>query len=127
MSNEIKHESKLFVTMAERLDLLRKELKLTWGEFEDYLEISHTMMHFMRKEERNPSMKLLRRIEDEEKNVGIIRNGKEIPLPIETKSEPNRLMVRETDELLNLLNRVESVESELRGIKKGLKKLIEGG
>lgn len=126
MSKKKNSNSKLFVTMSGRLDRLRKELKLTWGEFEEHLGISHTMMHFMRSGERTPSMKLLRRIEAEENKAGIEPRQKKQLEYDHSEQERENSVVKESSEILTLISRVEAVELELSTIKHGLIKIIGG-
>lgn len=55
--------------MKKRLEALRQDLNVQWKELADMLEMSVPMMGCLRRGERNPSDKLLRRIEDLESKV----------------------------------------------------------
>lgn len=57
--------------MEKRLELLRAELNLSWGELCDQLGIGRSMLAYLRSGARNPSMKLLRRIIEAERAAGI--------------------------------------------------------
>lgn len=50
--------------MDERLENLRKQLCLDWGELAQKLGISRAMLGFVRRGTRNPSAALLRRIRE---------------------------------------------------------------
>ena len=57
--------------MLERLEKLRKALVLGWSELAERLEISRAMLDFVKTGKRNASPKLLRRIEQAEREAGI--------------------------------------------------------
>ena len=60
--------------MPDRLENLRRALTLNWGELATKLEISRAMLDFIRTGARNPSAKVLRKIEQAEIEAGI-KNG----------------------------------------------------
>ena len=57
--------------MEERLNKLRGSRTEGWKELAKSLEITVTMLHYLRTGERQPSPKLLRRIMDLERESGI--------------------------------------------------------
>ena len=56
---------------TSRLERLKIHHCATWGEICDLLQVNRSMMHYLRTGERQPSPKLLRRIEEAEKEAGI--------------------------------------------------------
>ena len=59
------------MSVADRLEKLKEAKTLSWGELCDLLQVNRSMMHYLRTGERKPSPKLLRRIEEAEKEAGI--------------------------------------------------------
>lgn len=57
--------------MPNRLENLRKALTLNWGELAAKLEISRAMLDFIRTGARNPSPRVLRKIEQAEIEAGL--------------------------------------------------------
>ena len=63
--------------MPHRLENLRKALTLNWGELAAKLEISRAMLDFIRTGARNPSPRVLRKIEQAEIEAGL-RGGRAV-------------------------------------------------
>lgn len=51
---------------------MREVLRLEWGELAEQLDMSRSMLDFIRKGQRNPSFKALNRIEQAEREAGIL-------------------------------------------------------
>ena len=58
-------------SIEKRLEELRVARRMTWKDLAALLGIGEVMVHYIRKGRRNPSMKLMSRIEDEEINAGL--------------------------------------------------------
>ena len=70
--HNVKGESEHFVNTTDRLEKLREVKTLQWGELCDLLGIKRSMLHYLRKGERNLSFKALRRLEQAEREAGIL-------------------------------------------------------
>lgn len=70
--HNVKGESEHFVNTTDRLEKLREVKTLQWGELCDLLDIKRSMLHYLRKGERNLSFKALRRLEQAEREAGIL-------------------------------------------------------
>lgn len=68
--------------MADRLARLKDAMRLEWGELASALQINRTMLHYLRKGQRNPSIRALRRIEDAEQKAGLV------PPPVKQREAP---------------------------------------
>ncbi len=68
----MQEESEHFVNSEDRLDRLRVQKGFTWDELATYLDLSRTMLHYVRKGERDLSAKAALRMRDAEKNAGLI-------------------------------------------------------
>jgi transcriptional regulator with XRE-family HTH domain len=58
--------------MNERLQKLKEALRMDWGELAAHLRMSRSMLDFARKGQRNLSFKAVRRLEELEREVGLI-------------------------------------------------------
>jgi transcriptional regulator with XRE-family HTH domain len=77
------------VKLAERLGRLRAARTLSWGELRKDLDVGETTLHYLKTGERNPSPKLLRRIEAAERAAGLVPSGPDSRLTIpEPRAKP---------------------------------------
>jgi transcriptional regulator with XRE-family HTH domain len=54
--------------ISERLETLRKSLNLNYGELAEALDLSRSMLDFIRSGKRKPSPKILRKMEELERS-----------------------------------------------------------
>jgi transcriptional regulator with XRE-family HTH domain len=71
------------VNTIDRIEQLRVSKKLEIGEVCDLLGISRTMLHYVKKGQRNLSFKALRRLEEAEREAGISE-----PITHQAKEKP---------------------------------------
>jgi transcriptional regulator with XRE-family HTH domain len=76
-------QSESFVNTIDRIEQLRVSKKLEIGEVCDLLGISRTMLHYVKKGQRNLSFKALRRLEEAEREAGISE-----PITHQAKEKP---------------------------------------
>lgn len=95
--------------MPKRLENLRQALTLNWGELAAKLEISRAMLDFIRTGARNPSPKILRKIELAEIEAGLKSeaNVREAPAGYDPGMKRDLEGVR--DELGDLAKRVDAM------------------
>lgn len=64
--------------MEKRLENLKNALGLNWGELADFIGISRSMLDFLRTGVRTPGAKVLRKIEQAERQL-VGKTGQEVP------------------------------------------------
>ena len=119
--SHVKHGSEVFVNLSERLERLRHARTVTWAELREVLGIGETMLHYLKTGQRQPSPKLIRRIEQAEREADLLPPaaiyeprgsmdslGKEGRAPT-----PREELMVIRDELRKLLDRVEQVVSTM--------------
>ena len=62
----------IFVSIRERIDTLQKVMGVTQAELSEHLGISRVMLHYLRTGKRSPGRNLVSRIEQSEKDCGIL-------------------------------------------------------
>lgn len=104
--------------MKGRLEKLRSALMLTWGELQQRLSISESMLYFIRTGARQPSPKLLRRIIELEKEAGIEADP---PRRLQVREAPSEYVVsveRKPLDIVAVRKQVEQLEAQLLALKK---------
>lgn len=80
--------------MNQRLQRLREVLKLEWGELATHLGMSRAMLDFVRNGQRNLGFPALRRLEQAEKEAGIVPT---VDAPLLGKlAQQKKMTIRET-------------------------------
>ena len=103
------------------MDALRVALTVSWGELAERLDISRSMLDFMRNGLRNPSAKLMRKIAELEQSCGVVFSGVQTPVVKESASEYGAATPKKVVNMLELEQRVTAVLEEMVAIRELLK------
>ena len=109
--------------MNDRLRTLRFALRLEWGELAKRLDMSRSMLDFVRKGQRNLSFGALHRLEDLERSVGLLKDPVPTGVAMESQGAYNTAPDRKE------VNKLEAIQ-EIKRIRESLdklEKLIGGG
>ena len=106
--------------MNQRLDKLRETLTVSWAELQTRLGCSESMLYFMRKGDRNPSPKLLRRIMELETEAGLSPPS---PPRLQVRDGPSDYVPkvdRKHLHIVELRKQISIMEAQLASLKKTL-------
>ena len=106
--------------MEERFQLLRQTLRLEWGELAEQLQISRSMLDFVRKGQRNMSFKALNRLEELERSAGILPPKPSIDVVKVEEGIPD-----EESEMLSDREELRAIAIELRDLCTRINRLEE--
>jgi transcriptional regulator with XRE-family HTH domain len=118
------------VNFLQRVDLLRERLKLTVGEVHALIGVKAPFISMIRSGHRQPGIKLLRRLEEAEKNAGIVplqNQGNALPATAQTLSARGQSSsTRETSAIYGQDHRTigKGCEAEFQRVEKLLVELI---
>jgi len=107
----------------DRLQTLRFALRLEWGELANRLDMSRSMLDFVRKGQRNLSFGALHRLEELERSAGLL-NGP-VPTGVAMESQGGYTTAPDRKEV----NKLEAFQ-EIKRIRESLtklEKLLGGG
>lgn len=107
--------------MNERLEKLRKRLGVQWKELAELLGISVPMLGCLRRGERNPSEKLLARLDDVEAGkVALQTASKErMAVPMFSAAERDVLLKRIADLENQIATALETINNQSRALAQG--------
>jgi len=103
--------------MEVRLNRLREARTEGWKELAESLEITVTMLHYLRTGERQPSPKLMRRIMELERENGLTQP---VPSPMMVRETPGVYSVTRSTKHLNIVDLkhdLEQIESLARALR----------
>jgi transcriptional regulator with XRE-family HTH domain len=107
--------------VGSRLDALRVALTVSWGELAERLDISRSMLDFMRNGLRNPSAKLMRKIAVLEQSCGVVFSGVQTPVVKESASDYRTEAPRKVVNMLEIEHRLKAVSDEVAAIRELIK------
>ena len=103
--------------MKARLDRLRDSLMLSWGELQNRLDISESMLYFIKKGARNPSPKLMRRIVELEQEAGLSKPSASSMTIVESAGEYHVEAGKKAVNMLELLQDVKRIEEQVHTLR----------
>ena len=110
--------------MKARLDRLRDSLMLSWVELQKRLDISESMLYFVKTGARNPSRKLMRRITELEQEAGLRPHTLAVQVVKESAAEYDANPKAKELNMLELLQDVKRIEENVVALRKRVEEAI---
>ena len=107
-------------------------MRVEWGELAGVLDISRTMLHYVRRGERSLSLKAIRRLEQAEQHVGLALSEPSIihaynsrPAAVAESAPESETAKRKSVKIGALMAALDRIDAELKSVRRAVAELTD--